>query len=428
MDGADTAMQDATDTRAPYVPGATAPALPFSPTREIRVRPARRIEMIACLSDGFDLAEQQAPGHAARVASLACDIAERLGLDAEVQRVVLHAGLLHDAGVGVRMAGGHTAGGAWVADLFGLDEAVQGAVRASHERWDGTGRPLGLDGAEIPWASLCVQAAHWVCETAEHAGNPLRARAEIARTPADLLIPALGPAVAAAVREVVRDDEAWLAVWDDSLAARLALAGAPEGRPSRRKVIGAAEVMGTVVDSAVREAGRAARVASLARALGAKMGLPAGHVDALGVAGLLLDIGQLGVPRNIADKPSILTVDEMEQMRRHPGLGARILERVPGLAEVAGWVESHHERPDGRGYPEMLGGDRLPLPPRILGAADAYCALRADRPYRAAFPPDEAMRLMEAGRGAQFDALVVEALPAALASAMEADPPAWDGL
>ncbi len=346
-DGANTAMLDTTDTRAPYVSGATAPVLYTA--RDIQVRPARRIDMIMCLSGGFDLAEQQVPGHAARVASLAYDIAVALGLDADTQRVVLHAGLLHDAGVSVRVEGGHTVGGAWVADLFGLDEAVQEAIRASHERWDGAGRPLGLTGADIPWAALCVQAVHWVSETAERSGNPLRARAEIVRTPAELLVPALGPVVAGAVREVVRDDETWLAVWDDSLAARLALAGASEGKPSRRKVIGAAEAMGIVVDSAVREVGRAARVASLTRALGAEMGLSTGYVDALGVAGLLLDIGQLGVPRYIADKPSILTVDEMEQMRRHPGLGARILERVPGMAEIASWVEPHHERPDGWG-------------------------------------------------------------------------------
>ena len=383
--------------------------------------------MIACLSDGFDLAEEQSPGHAARVASLAHDIGDRLGMDADALRVVLHAGLLHDAGVSVRVEGDHTAGGAWVADLFGLEVAVQDAIRASHERWDGSGRPLGLDGHDIPLAALCVQAAHWVCETAERSGNPLRARAEIARTAVDRLIPTLGPAVASAARDVVRDDETWLAVWDDSLAIRLALAGATEGKPSRRKVIGAAEAMGVVVDSAVREPGRAARVASLARALGAELGLPAGHVDALGVAGLLLDVGQLGVPRYIADKPSILTVDEMEQMRRHPGLGARILERVPGMGEIASWVESHHERPDGRGYPEMLTADRLPLPPRILGAADAYCALRAERPYRPAFSADEAMRLMEAGSGAQFDALVVQALSAAHQAAVEVEPSVWVG-
>lgn len=79
-----------------------------------------------------------------------------------------------------------------------------------------------------------------------------------------------------------------------------------------------------------RTLGRSARVSSLARALGVQVELPVGHMDALGLAGLLL-----GVPRHIADKPSILTVGEMEQMRRHPGLGARILERIPGMTEVA---------------------------------------------------------------------------------------------
>lgn len=425
-DGANTAMLDVTETRAIYVPGATAPAL-YS-AHEVHVRPARRIDMIACLSGGFDLAEQQVPGHAARVASLAYDIAMAMGLDEEALGTVLHAGLLHDAGVSVRVEGGHTAGGAWVADLFGLDEPVQQAIRASHERWDGSGRPLALSGPDIPLPALCIQAAHWVCETAERSGNPLRARAEIIRTSTDTLVPTIGYDVAAAVHDVVRDDETWLAVWDDSLAARLALAGASEGKPSRRKVVGAAEAMGVVIDSAVREAGRSARVASLARALGAEMGLPTSYVDALGVAGLLIDIGQLGVPRYIADKPSILTVDEMEQMRRHPGLGARIIERIPGMEEIASWVEWHHERPDGRGYPEMLSGDSLPLGPRILGVADAYCALRAVRPHRSAFSQDEAMRLMESGSGAQFDAQVVEALSSAHAIAMEAEPSAWVGI
>ncbi len=419
-------MQDAPETFAPYVPGATAPAI--YPAREVRVRPARRIDLIACLADGFDLAEQQAPGHSARVASLAHDIAAALDLDDEMQHVVLLAGLLHDSGVSVRIPGGHTEGGAWVAARFGLDLPVQDAIRASHERWDGSGQPLGLDSLDIPWSSLCIQAAHWVCETAEQAGNPLRARAEIGRTAVDALIPTLGPAVAAAARDVVRNDETWLALWDDSLAGRLAIAAGPEGKPSRGKVIAAAEAMGEIVDAAVREPGRSARVSSLARALGVSLGLPPGHVDALGVAGLLMDVGQLGVPRHIADKPSILTVDEMEQMRRHPGLGARILEQIPGMAEVASWVESHHERPDGRGYPEMLTGDLLPLPPRILAVADAYCALRAERPYRPAFPPDEATRLMAAGRSAQFDSLVVDALPAALEGAVEIDPVAWGAI
>jgi HD-GYP domain-containing protein (c-di-GMP phosphodiesterase class II) len=82
---------------------------------------------------------------------------------------------------------------------------------------------------------------------------------------------------------------------------------------------------------------------------------------------------------------------------------------------VAHWIEAHHERMDGRGYPEMLEGEEIPLPARILAVADTYCALRAERPYRAAFGSQTALEIIEGGAGPQFDAAVVEMLPAALA-------------
>ena len=169
-----------------------------------------------------------------------------------------------------------------------------------------------------------------------------------------------------------------------------------------------------MVDAAVREPGRSARVASLARQLAVELGLPDGYCEAINVAGHLLDLGQLGVPRHITDKPSILTVDEMELMRCHPLVGARLIERASGLSEVAEWIAMHHERPDGRGYPELLSADEIPVLPRILAVADAYCALRAERPYRPAFSEDETMVMIELGSGRQFDARVVQALPEAL--------------
>jgi len=101
-------------------------------------------------------------------------------------------------------------------------------------------------------------------------------------------------------------------------------------------------------------------------------------------------------------------------MRRHPALGAMILERAPGMSEVASWIEAHHERPDGRGYPELLSVDEVPLPARILAAADAYWALRAERPYRPAFSAAEALAMLQVGAGHQFDRSAVDALPAAL--------------
>ena len=125
------------------------------------------------------------------------------------------------------------------------------------------------------------------------------------------------------------------------------------------------------------------------------------------------------MPRHVTDKPSILTVDEMELMRCHPGVSARLIEHAPGLGDVAEWIAAHHERPDGRGYPEMLSDEELPIPPRILAVADAYYALRAERPYRGAFSDDETMAMIELGAGRQFDARVVDALPEALEAIME---------
>ncbi|MDA1241357.1 MAG: HD domain-containing protein [Chloroflexi bacterium] len=392
---------------------AMSPSYRFS--RDVRVRPARRIELLAYLSAAFDLAEGETPGHAARVAFLGSRVAEELGLGAEERRRVLHVGLLH----GVRHVGcGDLAAaldlGAYVAERLHLDEQVAEALLGVHERWDGRGEPRGLSGHQVPLEALCVSAAHWAMDVASRVGHPLRARAVMQRMDAPDTVPLAGPLVSEALADVLRGDDTWLTLWDDDLPAVIGMLGAGEGKPSRRKVMDVAAVMGEVVDAAVRESGRSERVAALARILGVRMGLPDGVCDALEVAGHLLDLGQLGVPREVTEKPSILTVDEMELMRRHPGLGARLLEGAPGMAEIAGWVEQHHERPDGRGYPEMLAVEDLPLPPRILAVADAYCALRADRPYRQAFSEQDALAMLDAGAGRQFDADVVAVLPGAL--------------
>ena len=157
-------------------------------------------------------------------------------------------------------------------------------------------------------------------------------------------------------------------------------------------------------------------MASLASALAGELGLSAEECASVGIAGHVMDIGQLGVPRHIGEKPDILSVDEMEVMRRHPGWGAQLLDRVPGFGQVAEWVQHHHERPDARGYPFMLGGTDVPLPSYVLAVSDAYWALRADRSDRLALPAEEALRVIEDGVDEQFAQDVVGVLPAVLAS------------
>ena len=126
-----------------------------------RLEPLRRVELLARLSGAFDLAESQQLGHAARVAHIALQLADRIGIEDGERDRLLYVALLHDAGVAVRElpgevdpVGGHTAAGAWAASLFGLDDEVQSAIRATHERWDGEGRPRGIAMAAIPDASL----------------------------------------------------------------------------------------------------------------------------------------------------------------------------------------------------------------------------------------------------------------------------------
>ncbi len=398
---------------APRTLGALAVATPFRSSRETRVRPARRIDLLVHFAGAFDLVEEQSVGHAARIAYLAHCVAENLRLSAEERARVLHVGLLHEAGAALPHEAAPEAS-AWVAERFGLDAQVVEAVRAARERWDGSGGPLGLAGTAIPVEALCVRAAHWAAEYTDHVDHPLRARASLQRADEAELIPLVGADVADALRDVLRDDQTWLAVYGEDLPGHVARLGVSEGKPSRRRVEEAVAAMGAVVDAALREPERGAHVSALARALAARLGLSDGTCETVALAGYLLDIGQMAVPPEILDKPSILTVEEMELMRRHPGIGARLLEAIPGFDEVAAWVEEHHERPDGRGYPEMLDDDDLGLAPRILAVADAYWALRAHRPYRPAHGPEEALDILLAGAGRQFDADVVEALPAAL--------------
>ena len=156
-------------------------------------------------------------------------------------------------------------------------------------------------------------------------------------------------------------------------------------------------------------------VARYAAAIAAQLGLDGERVEEVRIAGLLHDIGKVGVPDAVLTKPGALTDEEWVQMRRHPEIGARILVH-PQLSSVREWVLRHHEQPDGSGYPDGLVGSQIPIEAKILAVADAYEAMIADRPYRQGLSSQTARAELEDGRGRQFDADVVEAFLAFLAS------------
>ena len=152
------------------------------------------------------------------------------------------------------------------------------------------------------------------------------------------------------------------------------------------------------------------RVRIFAVEVGREMGLENDDLEALRAASLLHDIGKLAVPEHIINKPGKLSPEEFEKMKIHPIVGGEILERVNFPYPVVPIVRSHHERWDGKGYPDGLAGEAIPIGARILAAVDCLDALASDRQYRRALPLPEAMAAVAQGAGTQFDPRVVEVL------------------
>jgi HD-GYP domain-containing protein (c-di-GMP phosphodiesterase class II) len=147
-------------------------------------------------------------------------------------------------------------------------------------------------------------------------------------------------------------------------------------------------------------AGHVSRVTGFSVLLGVELELPQEKLEDLWLAAALHDVGKIFVSKAILAKPGPLTPGEAEVMRTHPEIGARILSRVRGTRRAVAGVRHHHERYDGRGYPDCLQGTEIPLPARIIAVADTYDAMTSHRPYRDALSPWEAAREItdEAGR------------------------------
>lgn len=181
-----------------------------------------------------------------------------------------------------------------------------------------------------------------------------------------------------------------------------------------------ASALVTTLDARDRyTAGHSAAVAIYARDIAARMGLPEEDQKRAHLCGLVHDIGKVGLPAGLLEKPGALTHAERCEMQRHSEIGERILSKVESYSEIASIVRHHHERLDGDGYPDGLAGDEIPLLSRIIAVADAYNAMTSDRPYRDAMESHVArLRLAEAAES-QFDPSVVAAFEQVLAVANE---------
>jgi HD-GYP domain-containing protein (c-di-GMP phosphodiesterase class II) len=369
------------------------------------------LRFLGCTADAPEMADLAGGDNVALLAAMA---PVYMGSGGEAARALVRTigrgrplpsrvGLLARAVAHARSEVSHCEVGARLAARLGLGSGVVDALAHAYERWDGRGLPDGLAGEEIPVGVRIVVVARDAVLWHRLAG---------AEATMDVLARRRGraydPAVVDAVRAVglpAADDPA---VWD------AVLAGEPE--PVRRVgPVGLDEALAAVGDFADLRSrwtrGRSARVAAAVRVAGRACGLPDPDLTTATRAAMVADVGAVGVPSGIWERPGPLGVDDTERVRLHAYLTERVLGRCPALRPIAELAGAHHERLDGSGYHRGSGARQLSTAARLLAAADVWAALREGRPHRPALAEAAARDALwrEAADG-RLDSTAVEAL------------------
>jgi HD-GYP domain-containing protein (c-di-GMP phosphodiesterase class II) len=297
-----------------------------------------------------------------------------------------------------------------VAGLFatrlGLGPEVRDGLQHVFERWDGKGAPAGIAGEEIALSARIAVIAD-IVESFRRLGG-VAAAVDVARHRAG------GQFDPRLAEHVCNNADALLGGLDETTGWDAAIAAEPV-LAERMSAVELDAALVAIADFADLKSpyttGHSRGVAERAASAALRAGLGEPAVAELRRAGLLHDVGRLGVSNTIWDKPGELSEAEMERVRMHPYLTQRMFSRSPRLAALAELAATHHERLDGSGYPRALAGGALSPEARILAAADAYQAMSEPRPHRPARPADDAARqLREDVREGRLDAAAVDAV------------------
>jgi HD-GYP domain-containing protein (c-di-GMP phosphodiesterase class II) len=428
----------------------------------------RLAELVAALSLGIDLGFGQPMEHVLRQCLIALRLAEGMGLDEQQRAVVYYTALLVNVGchsdaheqakwfgddirvkaikyeheprslamnfAGMRFLGAghpplhrfrlglefvlsghrevdhmiehHASIARALGEQLELEQDVLDALGAAYERWDGRGWPGELKGDEVPIAARLAQVAEYI-EVASRVGGVEAAR-ELAR---EWRGGQFDPAVAALIEaeaDVILSGLDGVGTWDAVIEAEPALAVVLSGERFDTALLAIANFVDLKSPFFL---GHARAVSELAAEAGARLGLSAGELRTLRRAGIVHDLGRLGISNAILDKPAALGAGEWERVRLHPYLTERMLRQSETLAPMAAIAVQHRECLDGSGYPRGLSGAAISRPARILGAADAYQAMSEPRPYRPPLTTHEAAAELRADvRAGRRDAEAVEAV------------------
>jgi HD-GYP domain-containing protein (c-di-GMP phosphodiesterase class II) len=407
----------------------------------------RLAELVAALSLGVDLGFGQPMEHVLRQCLIALRIAERVGLDEQQRAAVYYTALLitvgchsdaheqakwfgddialkaekykHDmrslrgATAGIKRIGSgrpplhrfkvglefivsghrevenmishHAKMARALGEQLELPEVVLDSLSVVYEHWDGHGWPGNLAGEQVPLPARISQIAEFV-EVSHRLGGPEAARAVTRRGAGKQFDPQLTALVDRDAETLLEGLEN-VSTWDAVIASEPALTTVLSGERIDRALTAVANFVDLKSPYTL---GHAVAVARLAEAAGTRLGLPAEDLRTLRRAALVHDLGRLGVSNSIWDKAGPLGPGELERVRLHPHLTERMLHQSEALEPLAAIVVQHCERLDGSGYPRGLSGAAISHPARILGAADAYQAMREPRPHRPARTSEDA--------------------------------------
>jgi len=179
-----------------------------------------------------------------------------------------------------------------------------------------------------------------------------------------------------------------------------------EGKSFRNSIINT--LLATLFAKSMQTEEHAHRLKEYCMQIGNRVKLTSKEMDELFLLAVLHDIGKVGIREEILKKPGPLTEAEWEEMKKHPEIGCRIAQNTPELGPIAEYILYHHERWDGKGYPQRLKGEEIPLLCRLLAVVDAYDAMTSDRLYRKAYPKEKALTELKKNAGTQFDPEIVE--------------------
>jgi putative nucleotidyltransferase with HDIG domain len=298
--------------------------------------------------------------------------------------------------------------GADIALQLGFPRDTAEAIRALDEHWNGHGYPLGLRGTQIPLLARIANIAQTIeifHETQGIAGAMRVARARRGTW--------FDPQLADLVESWAGDLEWWEALRStDAMLTASRLEGDTLDRPADERTIDdVARAFAEIIDAKSPFTYRhSTNVSQIACGIAGQLGLGASEGRRLRRAGLLHDIGKVGVSNRVLDKPAALTAEERQAVERHPRYGWEILSRIEAFRAFAWTASIHHEKLDGSGYPWGLRDEELDLSARVLVVADIYEALTAGRPYRPGLTTAAALEIIDRDRGTKLCATVIEAL------------------